>query len=489
MSAVVGAIAPACSRPHSRVVRTTIPLDIVFAYRDTSRDLRVTAAEFAVLARGFRHERDRPMRDEIVFRLTPEGGEVKTSSGEAALASCVRKGFIAMERAQCVDLAVRPVYRRTYKSKYVEVLDCTALNAFTIPFALFVAMQVSPTKRSGEYRSHYEWGEFLGVSRESICRAFKKLQSLGLIETPESSRPKVQAWRVRIDLQVEEPRPFLRVVVDRSPVREVTKTVEGREWLKQKRGQEFAQLTVSPVPEQEQSVALPPLFKPAVDLAKINAAMSVSAPPAVPAPSGEVVRRAVRTTYNDWRAVPVSLDTLPIEQAAKIVLGRFTTLSSYLAQKPVALQAKHLAATTEVLMWLQSLDPASVDDDRTVHLKQWVGGTPFAYAFNAVGALFSAAFSGFTYEPTVIFQAGTHGYFDRFAIDALRKLELKQGLSGTSKNPKCSGKSLAEVEQKLTTELQALGVAVGPTLPGVSGQTFEDKVKALAQFAASIGKP
>lgn len=458
-----------------RVVSTTIPVDIIFAYCNDTRPDGLTPGEFAVIARGFRASKDAPMRDEVLARVATFGGAEHRRAADRALTACIAKGYVRKYQQQCADLYMRPVYHRTYASKYMEVLDCPELDAWTIPFVLFMAMQVSPRGRGGVFRTLQQWANFLRVSRSSIQVAMADLVARGLVVvSPQSAAWVTRDWRIREDLQASSHTPFLRLATERNPITP-------------KNQRQAVKVPTPATPGSFANIPGPP--KPGAPKQDLVAKAMQSAVLGTPDSGGDgKVRREVREAYNAWAQAPQPLEELGLDTATRVVLGRFATMSSHLAQRPIAVTAKHFHAVREILVWLAQLEPREDDDHRSHYLKGWVAGKPFTYAFNAVTALFSAGFTGFTYDPAVIFRAGPHNHFDRFAIDALRKLENKTGLQ-KSKNPRTDGHSLLQVEALLRAQLQAAGVEVASLPAAVTGtQSAVDKVNELIKSRFSAVK-
>ena len=173
----------------------------------------------------------------------------------------------------------------------------------------------------------------------------------------------------------------------------------------------------------------------------LSTALAGATMPAVSSGPSSIRRQALKS-YREWLDSGEPIDSLTREQQLDIICGRWVLFVAKLGGGTGRIDKFQRASIASVLDWLTALEDDGVDP-RTETLVQLRGDAPAGMILDSIAALFTKAFTGFTYRTSVIFQVGEEGNFSEYAIQAL--LDLSKGkLQRKAATPHTS---LAEVFQ------------------------------------------
>ena len=423
---------------------------------------------FALLTRAFRAQGDRLVKEEIAARL---GIQFRDKKLHRALVECEAKGLLGSAYVLCRDGVTRKRYWRVAAGYggYVSVVEIPEIAATGVAHKLFLAMQLHEG-----WPSFTEWATLLRVSYDAVKDAVALLKEMGAIVEYPGHRQRAwvinpalvalgsnPAYRVFDEDKLprgKRPKPQLAIVKKAEPSSPPAATSVPASALDSVPvvvpGSDSGSVSVAGVASDSVEASGESAVKPGDLLSRALA--TATRPPTPPAP--DTMRHAAHVAYEEHRLNPTPIDSKPIEQVVWIILGRMAALSSHLAEKMLKIDANTVAALHAVLMWLKDIEPREDDGFRSHYIKKWVGGKPYEFAYNAVSSLFSGAFTGFTYDPRVLFKPGANQNFDRFCIDTLRRLQAGEHLIKVGRNLKLLAASLQGVDARLDAVFKELGV-------------------------------
>lgn len=143
----------------------------------------------------------------------------------------------------------------------------------------------------------------------------------------------------------------------------------------------------------------------------------------VPKPTTSGVNLRNRQLYDSWvdSGCP-SIDGYELEDAAVIVMYRYSHLLELLENVRCAPSGTKIADVKVILRWLKCPKDFGFGEAETQRLLRVTNGRPFQTALMAVDSLFTRAFSGFTYDFNVLFKfTGDKNNFDRFVMGSYLK--------------------------------------------------------------------
>jgi len=129
-------------------------------------------------------------------------------------------------------------------------------------------------------------------------------------------------------------------------------------------------------------------------------------------------RKRCLSAYKAWLDSGEPIDSLGREQQLDILCGRWVLFTAKAGGASGRITKYERASIASVLDWVVAIEDDGFDP-RLEMLAKLAGKAPVGMMMDAIAALFTQAFSGFTYRTHVIFQPGVGENFDDYALQAL----------------------------------------------------------------------
>lgn len=398
MKQSIAQLQAATTKLHTFVVPTA-------PFFDTAKGTNFSSLQWRILFGGFHARKETVPLAILLARVTGSPGQYQPGTKQA-LDGLVELGYLQELHELNVNGSRVTCYKLAKPGDTKEVFLPADTLTSSLEGKLMALMQVSPKSRSAPL-----YAKLTGRAVATVALTFQRLHKQGFISVRDNGHCCLASVpELRLDLSQCEvvPHPPL---VGMAP----------QELRRPFSAKDYEGIDVSPI--LPSSAAL------------LQQAMKETpAPKAEPAPAS---RTEAKAAFDVWRQDYTweKLEEMPAADAGKAILWMHALLATSLAGQPVGIAPQHLGMVEKVVEWARDhVANPNPDDLINIAIRKNAPEGATRFVFESVLALYSCGYNGWTYAPTIIFDPGDDGGFQRHAVMALAMLNSgtrvrRQGLT------------------------------------------------------------